>query len=199
MPTAATTATKIRFRVKETSSHAPGPATEIALSPRPLAIGDYYAGGIVAYISTSSDLAEETDGLIAAKSDLSPTGFPWSSSTTTVVGTSEGYGTGLSNSNKIMASTGASSFSFAAYNARYYSAGGHNEWFLPSKDELIKIRSVFAEIGNFKTSGSYWSSTEEGMSSPYNGSTAFALEFDSNIGSFATKTWALLVRPVRYF
>ncbi|WP_321301825.1 YDG domain-containing protein [uncultured Sphaerochaeta sp.] len=198
MPTAATTATKIRFRVKETSSHAPGPETEIALSPRPLAIGDYYAGGIVAYISTISDLAEETDGLIAAKSDLSPTGFPWSSSTTTVVGTSEGYGTGLSNSNKIMASTGASSFSFAAYNARYYSAGGHNEWFLPSKDELIKIRSVFAEIGNFTATGSYWSSTEVGMP-PYNGSTAFALEFDSNIGSFATKTWALLVRPVRYF
>ena len=97
-----------------------------------------------------------------------------------------------------MTSTGASSFSFAAYNARYYSAGGHNEWFLPSKDELIKIRSVFAEIGNFTATGSYWSSTEVGMP-PYNGSTVFALEFDSNIGSFATKTWALLVRPVRYF
>jgi len=50
MPSAATTATKIRFRVKETSSHAPGPAIEITLAPRPLAIGDYYGGGIVAYI-----------------------------------------------------------------------------------------------------------------------------------------------------
>jgi hypothetical protein len=101
LPSPASTTTKIRFRVKETSTHAPGPATEITLAPRPLAIGDYYGGGIVAYISSSSTLAEETNGLIAAKSDITTTGLAWSSSTNTVVGTSADYGTGLSNSDKI--------------------------------------------------------------------------------------------------
>ncbi len=199
LPSPASTTTKIRFRVKETSTHAPGPATEITLAPRPLAIGDFYEGGIVAYISTSTNLAEDTDGLIAAKSDISSTGLPWSNSTTTVVGTSAGYGTGLSNSNRIMNSSGASSFSFAAYNARYYSAGGHNDWFLPSQDELRELWRNQLLIGNFSTSGSYWSSTELGFASPYNGSTVYSLEFFSGAANFATKTWTLLVRPVRYF
>ena len=199
LPSAASTTTKIRFRMKETSTHAPGPATEITLAPRPLAIGDYHEGGIVAYISTSTTLAEDTDGLIAAKSDISSTGLPWSNSTTTVVGTSAGYGTGLSNSNRIMNTSGASSFSFAAYNARYYSAGGHNDWFLPSQDELRELWRNQLLIGNFSTSGSYWSSTELGFASPYNGSTVYSLEFFSGAANFATKTWTLLVRPVRYF
>jgi hypothetical protein len=199
LPSAATTATKIRFRVKETITHAPGPATEITLAPRPLAIGDYYGGGIVAYISSSSTLAEETQGLIAAKSDITTTGLAWSSSTNTVVGTSADYGTGLSNSNKIMNSSGASSFSFAAFYARYYSGGGYNDWFLPSKDELDRIHSVSNQIGNFSPSGAYWSSTELSLRLPYDGSTAYAREFFSGNLSFSNKTWTLLVRPVRYF
>nr|WP_319776408.1 YDG domain-containing protein [uncultured Sphaerochaeta sp.] len=208
MPTAATTATKIRFRVKETSSYAPGPATEIALSPRPLAIGDYYAGGIVAYISTSSNLAEETDGLIAAKSDLSPAGFPWSSNTTTVVGTSAGYGTGLSNSDKIMTSTGASSFSYAAYNARYYSGGGYNDWFLPSKEELVELFHHKQTIGNFSTTNSseYWSSTEYDIYRPGQsgfGEAVFTIDFSLNESSLyyghAVKPETRHVRPARYF
>ncbi|WP_293908484.1 YDG domain-containing protein [Sphaerochaeta sp. UBA5836] len=199
LPSPASTTTKIRFRVKETSTHAPGPATEITLAPRPLAIGDYYGGGIVAYISSSSTLAEETNGLIAAKSDITTTGLAWSSSTNTVVGTSADYGKGLSNSDKIMNSSGASSFSFAAFNARYYNGGGYNDWFLPSKDELINIHSVFNQIGNFSTSGAYWSSTELSFRLPYDGSTVYALEFGSNTASWSWKTETLLVRPVRYF
>ncbi|WP_293892831.1 MULTISPECIES: YDG domain-containing protein [unclassified Sphaerochaeta] len=199
LPSPASTTTKIRFRVKETSTHAPGPATEITLAPRPLAIGDYYGGGIVAYISSSSTLAEETNGLIAAKSDITTTGLAWSSSTNTVVGTSADYGTGLSNSDKIMNSSGASSFSFAAFNARYYNGGGYNDWFLPSKDELDRIHSVFNQIGNFSTSGAYWSSTELSFRLPYDGSTVYALEFGSNTASWSWKTETLLVRPVRYF
>lgn len=209
LPSPASTTTKIRFRVKETSTHAPGPATEITLAPRPLAIGDYYEGGIVAFISTSTNLAEDTHGLIAAKSDISTTGLAWSSSTTTVVGTSALYGTGLSNSNKIMTSTGASSFSYAAYKARSYTGGGYYDWFLPSKDELYKMRLAFVSIGNFASPASfYWSSTEEKAWSreetAYTGDTVHAIEFDPNSGntimvSNSPKTYAYFVRPVRYF
>jgi len=204
MPSAATTATKIRFRVKETSSHAPGPATEIALVARPLAIGDYYEGGIVAYISTSSTLAEETHGLIAAKSDISSTGVPWSNSTTTIVGTSSGIGTGLSNTDKIVTSLGYAANSCAAGKARFYTGGGYNDWFLPSKDELHKLRLMFDHIGNFTTPAFYWSSTEESMSTVYKGDTVFTTEFAFTSGNvinvaFSMKTWEFLVRPVRYF
>ena len=204
MPSAATTATKIRFRVKETSSHAPGPETEIALVARPLAIGDYYEGGIVAYISTSSTLAEETHGLIAAKSDISSTGVPWSNSTTTIVGTSSGIGTGLSNTDKIVTSLGYAANSCAAGKARFYTGGGYNDWFLPSKDELYNMRLMFDHIGNFTTPAFYWSSTEESMSTVYKGDTVFTTEFAFTSGNtinvaFSMKTWEFLVRPVRYF
>ncbi|MGE0074346.1 MAG: YDG domain-containing protein [Sphaerochaetaceae bacterium] len=203
-PSAVTTATKIRFRVKETSSHAPGAATEIALVARPLAIGDYYEGGIVAYISTSSTLAEETHGLIAAKSDISSTGVPWSNSTTTIVGTSSGIGTGLSNTDKIVTSLGYAANSYAAGKARYYTGGGYTDWFLPSKDELRKLRLMFDHIGNFTTPAFYWSSTEESMSTVYEGDTVYTVEFAFTsgnviIGAFSMKTWEFLVRPVRYF
>ena len=206
MPTAATTATKIRFRVKETSSHAPGAATEIALVARPLAIGDYYEGGIVAYISTSSTLAEETHGLIAAKSDISPVGIVWSNIQSTQIGTANYIGSGLTNTNSIVSRLGASASYYAAGKARFYTGGGNNDWFLPSKDELIELCRNRLAIGNFITTSEsfYWSSSEnDNIRIPADSNNVWAVNFDSSssyISSYASiQTNALHVRPVRYF
>ncbi len=167
--------------------------------------------------STSSPLAEDTHGLIVAKSDISTTGLAWSNSTTTVVGTSAGYGTGLSNSDKIMNSTGASSFSFAAYNARYYNGGGYSNWFLPSREELRKLQQKKDDIGNFQVptqSGDrvvYWTSSESTQPSTdgsYDPDTcAHVPAFDGTNGDWANyksprdSTYPAYehVRPVRYF
>lgn len=206
LPSPASTTTKIRFRVKETSTHAPGPATEITLAPRPLAIGDYYEGGIVAYISTSSNLAELTHGLIAAKSDVSPAGIAWSYGLSTQIGTANGIGMGFSNTNSIVARLGSSASSYAAGKARYYTGGGYSDWFLPSQNELIEVWRNRMAIGNFITTleSFYWSSSENDMIRfPDDINRAWAVNFDStlvNATMYASiQTTALHVRPVRYF
>ena len=159
--------------------------------------------------STSSPLAEDTHGLIAATSDVSSTGVLWSNSTTTIVGTSSGIGTGLNNTNQIVTSIGSSPSSYAASMARNYRGGGYSDWFPPSKDELYKMRLEFVSIGNFASPASfYWSSTEEKAWSreetAYTGDTVHAIEFNPNSGNMilvsnSPKTYAYFVRPVRYF
>jgi hypothetical protein len=206
LPSPASTTTKIRFRVKETSTHAPGPATEITLAPRPLAIGDYYEGGIVAYISTSTNLAEDTDGLIAAKSDILPAGIAWSYVLSTQIGTANSIGMGFTNTNSIVDRLGSSASSYAAGKARFYTGGGYYDWFLPSREELVELFNSRMEIGNFITTSEsfYWSSSENDMIRvPADITRAWAVNFDSTL-TYATmyasdQTTALHVRPVRYF
>jgi hypothetical protein len=206
LPSPASTTTKIRFRVKETSTHAPGPATEITLAPRPLAIGDYYEGGIVAYISTSTNLAEDTDGLIAAKSDILPAGIAWSYVLSTQIGTANSIGMGFTNTNSIVDRLGSSASSYAAGKARFYTGGGYSDWFLPSREELVELFNSRMEIGNFITTSEsfYWSSSENDMIRvPADITRAWAVNFDSTL-TYATmyasdQTTALHVRPVRYF
>ncbi len=208
-----TTATKVRLRVKETTTLAAGPAQEIALTAQSLAIGDYYQGGVVAYFFVSWDpgyQAGQVHGLIAAKSDVSSTKIAWSYSTTTVVGTDAGIGKGLVNTNKIVTSLGGSAASYAAGMTRAYTGGGYTDWFLPSKDELYKMRISYDLIGNFATAAAsfYWSSTEEqGFTrtpTPYTGDTVHALEFTPNTNNsiLVLQSWKTdnhLVRAVRYF
>jgi hypothetical protein len=206
LPSPASTTTKIRFRVKETITHAPGPATEITLAPRPLAIGDYYAGGIVAYIYTSSTLAEETHGLIAAKSDVLPAGIAWSYVLSTQIGTANSIGMGFTNTNSIVTRLGSSASSYAAGKARFYTGGGYSDWFLPSREELVELFKNRMGIGNFITTfeSFYWSSSENDMISvPADITRAWAVNFDStlvNATMYASyQSTALHVRPVRYF
>ena len=70
-----------------------------------LAIGDYYAGGVVGYIYQSSDpgyVANELHGLIAAKTDTTPSSMVWSSRDLEVGGTSTALGTGAANTTRII-------------------------------------------------------------------------------------------------
>ncbi len=208
---AVTSATKVRVRVKETSTQAAGPAKEFGLTSQALSVGDYYQGGVVAYFFESWEpgyQAGQVHGLIAAKSDISTSKIAWSNSTTTIVGTEGGIGRGLANTDKIVTSLGGSAGSYAAGMTRAYRGGGYSDWFLPTRDELWKLRINYNLIGNFATPAAsfYWSSTEElrPFGSVYTGDTVIGYEFTPNANNAVLaghfwKTDTHLVRAVRYF
>lgn len=90
----------------------------------------------------------------------------WGGSWTTVGGTGTAIGTGKSNTDKIVAKFGnAEPYEkkpdYAAKLCADYRGGGHDDWFLPSKDELNQIYSnlYLNNLGSF-SDGYYWSSSE---------------------------------------
>ena len=140
------------------------------ISNSTLSIGDYYQGGKVAYILVSGDPGYDAivqHGLIAATADQS-TGIQWNNgySYTLTGATGTAIGTGLSNTNTIITSQGATSTNYAAGLARAYTGGGYTDWYLPSQDELNKLYLNKTAIGGF-ASFYYWSSTERDFSNAW--------------------------------
>ena len=136
------------------------------ISNSTLSIGDYYQGGKVAYILVSGDPGYDAivqHGLIAATVDQSTGyGIKWNNGSNSAIGIGArgtAIGTGLSNTNTIITSQGATSTNYAAGLARAYTGGGYTDWYLPSQDELNKLFLNKTAIGGF-ANDFYWSSTE---------------------------------------
>jgi hypothetical protein len=132
----------------------------VTVNPAPVAVGDSYGGGIVAYILQSGDPGYDANiqhGLIAATADQS-TGIQWCNGSYVVTGaTGTAIGTGQVNTTAIVIVQGAGSY--AAQLCNDLTEGGYNDWFLPSKDELDKLYTNKVAIGGFAEDG-YWSSSE---------------------------------------
>ena len=169
--TGLTNGTSYTFTVTATNAIGTSVASEASNSVTPVAIGDFYQGGVVFYIFQYGEtgyVLGETHGLIAAVEDQS-SGIRWyNGSYTTTGATGTAVGTGSANTTTIITEQGATATSYAAGLARAYEGGGYTDWFLPSKDELNKMYTNKATINTTAAlnSGSdfvdnyYWSSTE---------------------------------------
>jgi len=171
-----------------------------AASLQLLVVGDAYQGGKVAYILVSGDSGYDANtqhGLIAATSDQSTgIGIQWYNGSNTITGaTGTAIGTGLSNTNTIIASQGGTATSYAAGLARAYTGGGYTDWYLPSKNELNKLYINRTAIGGFASGieDFYWSSSE------FSSSEAWDQGFNNGSQGHGLKGYPTYVRAIRSF
>ncbi len=121
----------------------------------PYNIGQFYAGGLIFYIDTTGN-----HGLVCDTTDIGDS-IAWHiGSNDTLIAGGTAVGTGLSNTDSIVAHYHTDSAS-AAWICKNYTGGGYTDWFLPSKDELNLMRqNLYARgYGNW-SSATYWSSSE---------------------------------------
>jgi hypothetical protein len=142
-------------------------------------IGQLYGGGMIGYLDQTGQ-----HGIIVSSNDIDET--TWGSNMVTGA-TASAIGTGLANTKKIIATYGNTG-TYAALMCDLIIIGGYDDWILPSKDDLVAIRSVLPR-------GDYWTSTE------YNSSYAYCYNVGFPSGSMyeRTKSAKYKVRAIRYF
>ena len=129
---------------------------------RTVSVGDRTGGGIVVYILQPGDTgydASKQKGLIISEENInSGSSIYWHTSATGTTGaTGTALGTGQSNTTAILALYGTEGN--AAKLCDDYSNISFSDWYLPSRDELLKVYTNFNQL-QFTGNLALWSSSE---------------------------------------
>ena len=158
------------------------PQVEVPKTNTGLSIGQNYAGGIIFYIDNTGE-----HGLIAAPTDENR--MQWGCYGKQILGTYTFYGYGQINTTRIINSCISNNAAFLCNSLKINS---YDDWFLPSKDELIELFKHKNKI-NGLVDNYYWSSSE------FNSSLAWFVDFQNGNPSKGLKDAALYVRAIRKF
>jgi hypothetical protein len=156
------------------------------------------AGGIIFY--SKFDTLGGWNFLESAPNDLN-SNIPWSLNTAQQINLSTGVGTGKQNTINIVNAYGLSGSNYAAKSCFTYIHGGFDDWFLPSRDELITMyQNLFLNnLGSFTSGARYWTSSDD----EYFNQNAWCQKMQISLGTVnATtelKSITLKVRPIRCF
>lgn len=124
---------------------------------------------------------------------------PWiigGNTQTTINGnTAAAIGSGMANSNAIIAQQGHTNSAAAV--CRAYIGGGKNDWFLPSKDELYQM---YLQATPLVLAGVYWSSSEVNAINAWSKPMYSGAQFDTfGKGAPTNSNYDYKVRPIRAF
>ena len=178
--------TTYHVRAYATNSIGTAYGADVTFTTTSLVIGQSYQGGIIAYILQSGDAGYSAivqHGLIAATSDQSAS--KWSNNGNDIT-TSQLLGTGLANTNAIVANQGAGTY--AAKVCQDLGSG----WYLPSRNELTILYTNRVAIGGF-SAVDYWSSSQSAAL------TAITRNFSTGAEANTTKGLTIAVRAIRSF
>ena len=165
-------------------------------------VGDTGPGGGLVFIDAST--AGNAAG-VCFEAAPATWALPWGCASTMLVTEDLTIGTGKENTSAIVASCAAAedqTTMFAAKFADQLRAGGKDDWFLPSQDELKELytqRKLFADCGKGKcaadlAASTYWSSSHGGASD------AVAINFVAGSDPVNEPQKTIhFVRPVRSF
>lgn len=129
-PTELKPMTKYYVKSFATNAVGTGYGPEKSFTTLPFAIGDKYGGGVIFYVDSSG-----IHGLVKASRPL--TTYVWGCDGIDVTGTSTAFGSGQANTIAIINACGSANT--AAKACADLVLEGYDDWFLPSKDELLSL------------------------------------------------------------
>lgn len=180
------------FLIDETLFYDIANVDSIVFTYKPLAVGDFYQGGIIGYIFAPNDLcykAGETHGLIVTQFDQGTAN--WGCFGTSIGTTNQFMCQGNINTMRIL--SGCSEAAIAARLCDDLKENGYSDWYLPSSEELIALYSNKSKIGGYLEGTAYWTSTEFDLYG------AWTVVFDTGFSSASSKKVLNRVRAVRQF